>query len=80
MADIAAIAIPVVEGDFVTCLNAQVPGITYDGGYADYMIAPPEALVHIPDELSEATEVGPMMCAGITTYNKRLQFVDVISP
>ena len=57
------------RGDFVTCANAQVPGISYDGGYADYIIAPSAALAHIPDELSEATEVGPMMCAGITTYN-----------
>jgi D-arabinose 1-dehydrogenase-like Zn-dependent alcohol dehydrogenase len=45
-----------------------VPGISYDGGYADYMIAPPEALVHIPDDIS-VTEAAPMMCAGITTFN-----------
>jgi D-arabinose 1-dehydrogenase-like Zn-dependent alcohol dehydrogenase len=45
-----------------------VPGITYDGGYADYMIAPAEALALIPDELS-AVEAGPLMCAGITTFN-----------
>jgi len=45
-----------------------VPGISYDGGYADYIIAPPEALVHIPDDIS-ATEDAPMMCAGITTFN-----------
>jgi D-arabinose 1-dehydrogenase-like Zn-dependent alcohol dehydrogenase len=44
-----------------------VPGITYDGGYADYMIAPAEALALIPDELS-AVEAGPLMCAGITTF------------
>jgi D-arabinose 1-dehydrogenase-like Zn-dependent alcohol dehydrogenase len=56
------------RGDFVTCRYAQVPGFTYDGGYADYMIAPTEALASIPDELS-ATEAAPMMCAGITTYN-----------
>jgi len=56
------------RGDFVLCINAQVPGISYDGGYADYMIAPPEALVHIPDDIS-ATEAAPMMCAGITTFN-----------
>jgi D-arabinose 1-dehydrogenase-like Zn-dependent alcohol dehydrogenase len=57
------------RGDFVTCRVApQVPGITYDGGYADYMIAPAEALALIPDELS-AVESGPMMCAGITTFN-----------
>ena len=56
------------RGDFVLCANAQVPGISYDGGYADYMIAPLEALVHIPDEIS-ATDTAPMMCAGITTFN-----------
>src|SRR5947209_1538612 len=57
------------RGDFVTCrIAAQTPGITYDGGYADYMIAPAEALALIPDELS-AVESGPLMCAGITTFN-----------
>jgi D-arabinose 1-dehydrogenase-like Zn-dependent alcohol dehydrogenase len=56
------------RGDFVTCRYAQVPGISYDGGYADYMIAPTEALAVIPDELS-ATDAAPLMCAGITTYN-----------
>src|ERR1700716_3023169 len=57
------------RGDFVTCRIApQVPGITYDGGYADYMIAPAEALALIPEDLS-AVEVGPLMCAGITTFN-----------
>jgi len=57
------------RGDFVTCrVAAQVPGITYDGGYADYMIAPAEALALIPSELS-AVEAGPLMCAGITTFN-----------
>src|ERR671921_2903865 len=56
------------RGDFVTCKYAQVPGITYDGGYADYMIAPVEALALIPEQLS-AIEAAPLMCAGITTYN-----------
>jgi D-arabinose 1-dehydrogenase-like Zn-dependent alcohol dehydrogenase len=56
------------RGDFVTCQTGQVPGIAYDGGYADYMIAPTEALALIPEELSP-TEVGPLMCAGITTFN-----------
>ena len=56
------------RGDFVYCQFAQVPGISYDGGYADYMIAPTEALASIPDELS-AVEAAPMMCAGTTTYN-----------
>lgn len=57
------------RGDFVTCqISPQVPGITYDGGYADYMIAPDTALASIPQELS-AVEAGPLMCAGITTFN-----------
>jgi D-arabinose 1-dehydrogenase-like Zn-dependent alcohol dehydrogenase len=57
------------RGDFVTCRIApQVPGITYDGGYADYMVAPAEALALIPDDLS-AVHAGPLMCAGITTFN-----------
>jgi D-arabinose 1-dehydrogenase-like Zn-dependent alcohol dehydrogenase len=56
------------RGDFVTCLYAQVPGISYDGGYSDYVIVPHEAVALVPDELS-ATEAAPLMCAGITTYN-----------
>jgi D-arabinose 1-dehydrogenase-like Zn-dependent alcohol dehydrogenase len=60
---------PCRRGNFVQCQTAaQVPGITYDGGYADYMIAPAEALALIPDDLS-AVEAGPLMCAGITTFN-----------
>jgi D-arabinose 1-dehydrogenase-like Zn-dependent alcohol dehydrogenase len=56
------------RGDFITCANGQIPGISYDGGYADYMVAPFEALAAIPDEL-EAAEAAPLLCAGITTYN-----------
>ena len=57
------------RGDFVTCQVAlQIPGIAYDGGYAEYMIAPAGALAAIPDGLS-ATDVGPLMCAGVTTFN-----------
>lgn len=56
------------RGDFVTCTYIKVPGIAYDGGYADYMIAPAEALALIPDELSPE-DAGPLMCAGITTFN-----------
>jgi D-arabinose 1-dehydrogenase-like Zn-dependent alcohol dehydrogenase len=57
------------RGDFVTCQVApQIPGITYDGGYAEYMLAPATALALIPDELS-GVEAGPLMCGGITTYN-----------
>jgi len=57
------------RGDFVTCQIApQVPGIAYDGGYAEYMAAPAGALALIPEGLS-AVEAGPLMCAGITTFN-----------
>jgi D-arabinose 1-dehydrogenase-like Zn-dependent alcohol dehydrogenase len=57
------------RGDFVTCRVApQIPGITYDGGYADHVIVPAVALARIPQELS-AVEAGPLMCAGITTFN-----------
>ncbi|MGA7897452.1 MAG: hypothetical protein WCA39_01170, partial [Nitrososphaeraceae archaeon] len=47
---------------------AQVPGISYDGRYADYMIAPMESLALIPEQLS-AIEAAPLKCAGITTFN-----------
>jgi D-arabinose 1-dehydrogenase-like Zn-dependent alcohol dehydrogenase len=57
------------RGDFVTCQIAlQIPGISYDGGYADYMIAPAGALASIPEGLS-AVEAAPLMCAGVTTFN-----------
>lgn len=56
------------RGDFMMCKNPLVAGISYDGGYADYMIAPVSALAKIPEELS-AVEAGPLMCAGITTFN-----------
>jgi D-arabinose 1-dehydrogenase-like Zn-dependent alcohol dehydrogenase len=57
------------RGDFVTCSVApKIPGISYDGGYADFMIAQAGAVARIPDELS-AVEAAPLLCAGITTYN-----------
>jgi D-arabinose 1-dehydrogenase-like Zn-dependent alcohol dehydrogenase len=57
------------RGDFVTCQIApQIPGIAYDGGYAEYMIAPAGALALIPEGLS-AVDAGPLMCAGVTTFN-----------
>lgn len=57
------------RGDFVTCQTAfQVPGIHYDGGYAEYMIAPAGALARIPGGLS-SVDAGPLMCAGVTTFN-----------
>jgi D-arabinose 1-dehydrogenase-like Zn-dependent alcohol dehydrogenase len=56
------------RGDFRNCRNLQVPGISYDGGYQQYMVAPIEALVAIPESLG-AAEAAPLLCAGITTYN-----------
>src|ERR1700758_2851007 len=56
------------RGDFRNCRNAKVCGISYDGGYQQYMVAPVEALVAIPDGLND-TEAAPLLCAGITTYN-----------
>jgi D-arabinose 1-dehydrogenase-like Zn-dependent alcohol dehydrogenase len=56
------------RGDFITCREGKVCGISYDGGYADHLIAPAEALARIPNALSD-TDAGPLMCAGITTFN-----------
>lgn len=56
------------RGDFISCSSGQVPGISYDGGYADYMIVPFEALAAVPAELSSA-DAAPLLCAGITTFN-----------
>ena len=57
------------RGDFVTCrVAAVITGITRDGGYADYMVAPAGTLALVPDDISPI-DAGPLMCAGITTYN-----------
>ncbi|MGJ5816451.1 alcohol dehydrogenase [Paludibaculum fermentans] len=59
---------PCRRGDHVACQNASIPGLTYDGGYADYVVVPAEALAAIPDSLASA-EAAPLLCAGITTFN-----------
>jgi D-arabinose 1-dehydrogenase-like Zn-dependent alcohol dehydrogenase len=56
------------RGDFITCVRGQIPGISYDGGYAEYMLAPFEALAAVPAELTSA-DAAPLLCAGITTFN-----------
>ena len=57
------------RGNFFACqTSTQVTGVTRDGGYAEYMIAPSSALATVPQELS-AVEAAPLMCAGLTTYN-----------
>jgi D-arabinose 1-dehydrogenase-like Zn-dependent alcohol dehydrogenase len=56
------------KGDFVNCANVKICGISYDGGYQEFMIVPVEALARMPGALA-AAEAAPLMCAGITTFN-----------
>ena len=56
------------RGDFITCVKLQVPGISYDGGYSEYVCVPIDTLARIPDGLQDE-DAGPLMCAGITTFN-----------
>jgi len=56
------------RGDFGNCRNMKIAGISYDGGYQQYMVAPREAVVAIPESLNDI-EAAPLLCAGITTFN-----------
>lgn len=56
------------RGDFINCENALVTGIAFDGGYAEYLTAPTEALASMPDDLAPA-DAAPLLCAGVTTFN-----------
>ncbi|MGB7846265.1 MAG: alcohol dehydrogenase [Candidatus Acidiferrum sp.] len=56
------------RGDFVTCAQEAITGVTRDGGYQQYMLARHEAVALLPKELDWA-DAGPLMCAGITTFN-----------
>ncbi len=56
------------RGDFANCASTIVCGISYDGGYQEFMVAPVEAVAHMPESL-DAAEAAPLMCAGITTFN-----------
>jgi D-arabinose 1-dehydrogenase-like Zn-dependent alcohol dehydrogenase len=56
------------RGDFTMCVNRKITGIDFDGGYAEYMIAPAAALAAVPDELAPE-DAGPFMCAGVTVFN-----------
>ncbi|MGA8629480.1 MAG: alcohol dehydrogenase [Terracidiphilus sp.] len=60
--------VPCRRGDFMVCENGLISGISFDGGYADYVIAPANAIALVPDELSDV-DAAPLLCAGITTYN-----------
>jgi D-arabinose 1-dehydrogenase-like Zn-dependent alcohol dehydrogenase len=59
---------PCRRGNMFACVTQQVTGVSFDGGYAEYMIAPASAVARFPDDLS-LTEAAPLMCAGITTFN-----------
>jgi D-arabinose 1-dehydrogenase-like Zn-dependent alcohol dehydrogenase len=59
---------PCRRGYLIDCRNLEIPGITFDGGYADYVLVKSSALAAIPDDLS-AVDAAPLLCAGITTYN-----------
>jgi D-arabinose 1-dehydrogenase-like Zn-dependent alcohol dehydrogenase len=56
------------SGDFIECERGLICGFSYDGGYAQFMVAPQEALASIPDTL-EASDAAPLLCAGVTTFN-----------
>jgi D-arabinose 1-dehydrogenase-like Zn-dependent alcohol dehydrogenase len=56
------------RGDFGNCRNMKIAGVSYDGGYQQYMLAPAEALAAVPESLSDA-EAAPLLCAGVTTFN-----------
>src|SRR5947209_4214956 len=56
------------RGDLINCENMEIPGITMDGGYADYVVVKANAMAAMPADLDDA-EAGPLLCAGITTFN-----------
>jgi D-arabinose 1-dehydrogenase-like Zn-dependent alcohol dehydrogenase len=56
------------RGDFILCENEKITGISYDGGYAEYVVVPAEAVAQLPDDLP-AADAAPLMCAGITVFN-----------
>ena len=59
---------PCRRGLFINCVKARVTGISHDGGYAEYVVVPAESVARVPEGMS-AAEVGPLLCAGVTTYN-----------
>jgi D-arabinose 1-dehydrogenase-like Zn-dependent alcohol dehydrogenase len=56
------------RGDFANCASLRIAGLSYDGGYQEYMIAPVEAVARMPESL-DAAEAAPLLCAGVTTFN-----------
>jgi D-arabinose 1-dehydrogenase-like Zn-dependent alcohol dehydrogenase len=60
--------LPCRRGDFGNCAHLKISGVSFDGGYAEYMLAPVEALAIMPESL-DAAEAAPLLCAGVTTFN-----------
>ncbi|MCA9659560.1 MAG: alcohol dehydrogenase catalytic domain-containing protein [Myxococcales bacterium] len=56
------------RGHFINCVNGKITGVSHDGGYGEYMLSPWEAVARMPDDL-DFVDAGPLLCAGITTYN-----------
>jgi D-arabinose 1-dehydrogenase-like Zn-dependent alcohol dehydrogenase len=59
---------PCRRGWLIDCRNLRIPGISYDGGYAEAIVVPADALAAIPEDLG-AAEAAPLLCAGVTTFN-----------
>lgn len=59
---------PCRRGEFFACVNGKVTGISFDGGYAEYMVAPASALARMPGDLQPG-DAAPLLCAGLTTFN-----------
>jgi alcohol dehydrogenase/propanol-preferring alcohol dehydrogenase len=59
---------PCRRGDFIACRHMGIPGVTFDGGYADYVLVKASALALVPDDLADE-DAAPLLCAGITTFN-----------
>ena len=56
------------RGEFFACVRGQITGVTFDGGYGEYLVAPASAVALMPEDLSPV-EAAPLMCAGLTTFN-----------
>jgi D-arabinose 1-dehydrogenase-like Zn-dependent alcohol dehydrogenase len=59
---------PCRRGDFMNCANGKITGITFDGGYAEFVVVPRESVARIPEDI-DAANAGPLLCAGVTTFN-----------
>jgi D-arabinose 1-dehydrogenase-like Zn-dependent alcohol dehydrogenase len=59
---------PCREGEFPYCTTGATTAVAFDGGYGEYMVAPETAVAAMPEGI-DATEAGPLLCAGVTTYN-----------